>query len=277
MIKVGNFIVGSLVMSIFGLLVANCSGNSKGNDKDTASAPVQEVNRNLRFVSYSYDMIARYTGSDTVPAPNSRYIHYSGEGILPEALGDDSSRTLRDTLEKIARVHFADKDTPEPILGDSIELTNLSPANVDACSSGDSQLSVSLVNPRIAVFDVVTETYDCMAAHGMTNEQVVNYDINHGGIMNLQDLIVPHGETSVTLLLRDNLKLMDIPLLDDLEQVQLSKTFSITSDGLLFIYQPYEIAPYSQGIVRVLVPLGDLMEQNLLTDHGRYAFFGTQQ
>ena len=127
------------------------------------------------------------------------------------------------------------------------------------------------------MFDVVTETYDCMAAHGMTNEQVVNYDINHGGIMNLQDLIVPHGETSVTLLLRDNLKLMDIPLLDDLEQVQLSKTFSITSDGLLFIYQPYEIAPYSQGIVRVLVPLGDLMEQNLLTDHGRYAFFGTQQ
>ena len=35
-------------------------------------------------------------------------------------------------------------------------------------------------------------------------------------------------------------------------------TFYLTNEGIVLFFQPYEIAPYSEGVVRILIPYREL-------------------
>jgi hypothetical protein len=48
-------------------------------------------------------------------------------------------------------------------------------------------------------------------------------------------------------------------LFDDPEKIPLDRQkFALTRDGLVFIYDPYEIASYAQGTVLLTVPVKEL-------------------
>lgn len=264
-------------MSICALLVVtglSCSRREKNQEeRDT---PHQEINQNLKFISYSYDMIAEYVGSDTLDAPGSRYIHYNGEGILPEVLGDDNIRMLRDTLERTAGIEFTDDSTPTPTVGEEQRLTDLTPSSTESCGEVYSRVSASLVNPRVVSFDVLGSSYECLAAHGMNTLTCINYCIADGKILKLSDLIKPGNDKALLKLIFQNLKSREISLQVKESELTIPQSFAVTSDGLDFIYQPYEIAPYSEGIIRASVSLGDLMMGSLLTPEGDFVFNGTR-
>lgn len=70
-------------------------------------------------------------------------------------------------------------------------------------------------------------------------------------------------------LIRDQVTSDGVTLVDGMEAVGISPQFAITSDGLKFSYDPYEIAPYSEGVVSVKIPVENLIDAGILNENGR--------
>lgn len=269
--------IGRIGLAALCLLIAICNGACTGNkvSKDKTAGEQTEVNHNLRFVSYSYDMIAEDSKNQNENLPGSNYIRVTGEGILPLALGNDNIKQLRDSLQNLAAITFLQDGNPMPVLPVGYTITNLLPSNTESCGNISSRMGASLVNPRVVVFDHVAGVYECGAAHGMKTLTSVNYCIDEGRILDLHDIIKKDSEESLVKLIRNDLALQQIALNTELEDIIIPKEFIIEAHGIDFIYQPYEIAPYSEGIIHATVDLNELMTGGLLTAEGEFIFNGT--
>lgn len=103
-------------------------------------------------------------------------------------------------------------------------------------------------------------------AHGMLQNTIVNIDKKSGEILTLEDLIRGDAEKKLSEIITNHVaknKGLD-------ESASLKKAgffnktlppasnFAVTPYGLLFVYNPYEIAPYSMGIITVFIPEKEL-------------------
>lgn len=264
--KLGLRILGIAAIAV----LAGCSQGKRDESKEGNAMNTQV--QNLKFESYTYDYIGRYIGNDTVPEPGNSLIRFSGQGVLPEDLGDANIRALRDSLLKLASDEYVDSDSPRPVMPDSVVLTDLDPAATDACGEIMSTLAATLVTPRVVVWKSSVGTYQCMAAHGYTVTSFVNYSLSDGRIIGLKDLLKPGYEKQLVKLIRDKVKEMKVSLLCQLNEIEIPSQFEITTEGLSFSYDPYQIAPYSEGTVSVPVSTGDLID--LLSDNGMLILTG---
>ena len=249
-------------------VISGCGNSKKENIKDETKT----VNRNLQFESYTFDMIAERTDSDTVGIPGEKYIRYSGQGMLPVDIGDAAVKSLRDSLLRMVRVRFEEESGPSPMLSDGERLTDLPPLDSDACGIMYSSLSLTLATPAVMVWEGYREGYACGAAHGNRAASFVNYSVESGKILSLASLMKPNYEKPLVKMIREKIDDMDTDLLVKLNEVEISDQFKITSTGIVFSYDPYMIAPFSEGIVQVKIPTGDLMD--LLSDDGVYYLTG---
>lgn len=249
-------------------LLAACGGK-KGEEEAAQSGKI------LKFESYTYDMVAQITGDSVEYTPGSSLVRLSGEGVLPSDIGDNDIRLLRDTLMKISGIVYADEYTPGPNLPEGMTVTELNPDTTQACGYVNNMLSATMVNPRVVVFENTRDSYPCMAAHGMSSVSYVNYNVDKGRIVRLGYLFNDDYKGKLLKLIRDRITADKVPLVDGIKSVGISDQFAITSDGLTFSYDPYEIAPYSEGVVTVRIPLGDLMEAGILNDNGRSLLTGS--
>ena len=262
--KVSKLIVNCLALAALAVGVTACG---KGNaDKEGKS----DVNTNLSFESFQFDYVAQADTTDSVEG--AKFIHLKSEGVLPRDLGSANIKTLRDSLLAMSGVTFTGEDSVDPKLPEGYSLTDAMPDSVDSCDEDYSRISLALVNPRIAVFEVSVYDYPYHAAHGMTTESYLNYDLTAGRILGLQDLLVKGYEKKLAELVRADVKAMNVSLLGNLSDMQPSAQFAMTSNGLMFSYNPYEIAPYSEGVVKVEVSLDQLVEANLLSPLGKSLF-----
>lgn len=263
---------------IFAMIAAVSIGTiacSDGNKKNADSRlDAVTVNRDIKFESFTYDFIGEYFSSDTLMfnTPGGKYVRYIGQGVLPQDIGNSDVRILRDTLMKIAHVRFADEDRPEPVLTDSIRLTDLEANDSIACGEVISNLVTTLVTPRVVVWENTLYTYPCLAAHGISSTVYINFGMDNGRIINLSDLLKPDYEKPLAAMIAERIKTMDIQLLVSPEEIGVPEQFEITSRGIIFSYDPYQIAPYSEGTVQVELNTGDLY--NLLSPRGTYILTG---
>lgn len=226
------------------------SGNKKTAD-DAAVLPVVE------FEGYRYDVIASVPDSDALDTEGGKFWRFSGTGMLPVKVGNKDVSVLRDSLERLGGVMVIDKTHSAPILDSpllkdmGLTATDFDPKSTKACSSYYNQLSVALCTPAVVVWKDYSYSYLCMAAHGMYNTSFVNYSIEDGKILSVADLMKPGYEKELTVLIRQKLKEMNVPLLVDINEVGIPKDFEITSQGLRFMYGLYEIAAYVEGEVTV--------------------------
>lgn len=247
---------------------ASCS-DKKADSKESAPAT-----RDIVFESFSYEQIGEYTDADTTLGDGSRYVKFIGQGVLPQDIGDTDIKHLRDTLVKISNIAFTEDGTPIPAMPTGIQLTDLSAGDTEACGEVINALSTTLVTPRVVVWENTTESYACGAAHGNHSTAYVNFDMTNGKIISLSDLFKSGYKNQLTKLVRNKLKTSDYNLLVPVSQVPLSDEFAITSKGILFSYDPYEIAPYSDGTVQVELSIGDITE--LLSEEGNYILTGVK-
>ncbi len=265
---------GILSLFVAAVLVATV-GCSKKKESAFRSDNRARVEKDLKFESFSYDVIVAVPDSNTIDSnPSSKYVRYTCEGVLPETLGDDNVRNLRDSLMSMAGLRYADDSMPSPIIGEGDSITNLNPLSTDACGAFIVKLSASLINPRVVVFDCYNESYFCGAAHGLYGIGALNYDISNGKILELGDIIADGKENELLKAVRKNLAGMKRSLYVSDSDIQLPEQFKIVGNGLEFIYQPYEIASYSEGVITVPVGLDVLDGQNLFTPEGKYIFYG---
>lgn len=261
--KILLFAVAALALG-----VASCS-EKKADSKTSAPAT-----RDIVFESFSYEQIGEYINADTLMEEGNNYVKFIGDGVLPQDIGDTDIKHLRDSLIKIANIAFDADGTPIAAMPEDIRLTDLSPNDTEACGEVINTLSTTLVTPRVVVWENMTESYACGAAHGNSTTAFINFDMTNGKILTYEDLFKSGYRKKLTKLVRDKLKASEYNLLIPVSQVPLSEEFAITSKGILVSYDPYAIAPYSDGTVQIELSLGEISE--LLSEDGNFILTGVR-
>lgn len=252
------------------LAVAVTSCSEKKSDSNEAQAQT----RNIVFESYTYDTIGAYPDSDTIAAPGGKYVRFIGQGILPKDIGDTDILNLRDTLVKISNITFNDSDKPIPVMPDSMSFTNLNPIETDACGEAVSTLTTTLMTPRVVVWENSKESYACGAAHGNRSESFINFNMETGKILEYSDLFKQGYTQALTKIIQQKLKESSYELLVPINSVKIPSEFAVTSKGMIFSYDPYQIAPYSEGIIQVELSVSELTD--LLSPEGNYILTGVK-
>lgn len=114
------------------------------------------------------------------------------------------------------------------------------------------------------------------SAHPESNHQSVNYDLSTGDTLTLSDIITNNADHSAivnAILSSLSKEVKNYSLYPDYEDVvkqRFNRDFLSDNDwyfnreGICFFFSPYEIAPYSSGVISVTVSYADL--QGILED-----------
>ena len=112
-------------------------------------------------------------------------------------------------------------------------------------------------------------------AHGMYNTTYLNIDLKNGKKLVLDDLFkTDYSDILTDLILNEMIAENGVTCCEELEELGYGTTGNITytenfhldEHGITFLYNPYEIAPYSMGQTSVTVPyqmLGHILDETL--------------
>lgn len=254
------------------LLAGACGAKEK---KEKGEETEETVVENLSFESYKFEKIGEFEDSDSLAPDGERFVRYISEGVLPRDLGRGGVKLLRDSLMRMARIVKGEDDKPAPLMADSMIMTYEIPDSIINCGFVYSSLSTTLMTPRIVVWEVERETYAYHAAHANRYMGFLNYNLTNGRILNLSDLMKQGYEPELTAMVREKIKGEDIQLLVEPEEIELPEAFAVTSDGLLFSFNPYSIAPYSEGIIKINLSLDEI--NDLLSENGLFLLTGNRE
>jgi len=125
------------------------------------------------------------------------------------------------------------------------------------------KIAIELVPPGLATLRIDDTRYEG-GAHGMTSVVWQSFEAAQGRRLQLSDLATGAGMDSLSLLGERAFRLVrDIPPGADFKnhgwfwetgRFALSPNFGATRDGLVFHWNPYDIAPYASGSTTILLP-----------------------
>lgn len=128
---------------------------------------------------------------------------------------------------------------------------------------------VQSLTQKILSYAVSTDSYAPHAAHGMYGISYVNYDIEGARVFGLSDIFTPEGLQALPGVIRTTAERMTGSIgSTTIETLPADNNFTVEPDGdVVFVYQPYEVASFAQGIINVPVPAYTV--DSLLTDYGK--------
>ncbi len=146
------------------------------------------------------------------------------------------------------------------------------PENVGSAFMEDqSSLQVEYVNQRIAVFRQQNYIYSG-GAHGNHGVLYICYDLQADKEIVFDDIIGDESGVKNLILKKlmqrygcESLEMLGERLF--LENFEASNNIRMDEDGLTFVYNPYEIGPYSEGVIEVTVKADEMLP--LLTPYGK--------
>jgi len=138
---------------------------------------------------------------------------------------------------------------------------------------------VELFTPDLASIRFEISTYATDATHQFDSTSAFNYDIRTGNPLGLGDMFLPDSGYLETLSAYATNALLDEfkdeqdavgPMIQegagpDPENYQ---NIFLTKDGLLIVFDPYQVAPYAAGTIEVTVPYSEIagaMNPNVLS------------
>ncbi|AJC86275.1 DUF3298 and DUF4163 domain-containing protein [Campylobacter sp. RM16704] len=95
-------------------------------------------------------------------------------------------------------------------------------------------------------------------AHGMMNYERKTYDIINMTLINLKMELKLENEDFKKLIKDKLFSLYNENELFDTKDLKMTEIFEVRKDGLVFIWEPYEIAPYSTGVVEIFIDFKEL-------------------
>lgn len=98
-------------------------------------------------------------------------------------------------------------------------------------------------------------------AHPSRTRRYRTYLIESGAALKLSEVFLPHGVDHVKALLHQMAKRDPRALSSDTLELAPSDEFALTPDGVLFAFQPYELAAYVDSPRDILLPWTDLLAQ----------------
>ncbi|MCF7801586.1 MAG: DUF3298 and DUF4163 domain-containing protein [Candidatus Marinimicrobia bacterium] len=107
-------------------------------------------------------------------------------------------------------------------------------------------------------------------AHGMSATRLASYRTETGEKIKLSDILLPDFDQQLQTIGEKSFRRQwEIPADQDLDeagfwfeknQFRLSNNYAVTSNGLIFLYNPYEVAPYSFGTLELVVEFSEIRD-----------------
>ena len=192
---------------------------------------------------------------------------------IPKASGTETvANNINSTLDNhiIAQSNFTDSDTSNKSVDQAIAQFNKEFTEFQSNFPESSQTWEYFVDGEITynseqLICIALTTYlDTGGAHGNTNVKFFNFDPETGllipdseFILDLSNFKAIVKEALVKTLKTDG----DNSVLSNLffgEEFQLPESLGFSDEGIIIIYNPYEIAAYSQGIIEFTIPYESL-------------------
>lgn len=247
----------SLLM--IGALAAGCSSHDANETKSGSN--------DLQFKTVAAGATYSLDGTASVFQTASDVLYSDSVSIvMPEVLGKADVSVLRDSILSMA-VDSTGTDVRaviEASLGKTAASTGFAPrllTRAEASQAADSVISgfnnvtgrVVYLTPDLLVYRVSTESYTPGAAHGMGTNFYINYDIASGSILTVDKLFTADGLKALPAKIAA--RAADLaPMIGrtDITALPAANNYMISSGGeIVFVYQPYEVASYAQGSIRI--------------------------
>ncbi len=107
-------------------------------------------------------------------------------------------------------------------------------------------------------------------AHPNSVFEYYNFDATSGNRLSINDLVLPELENDLIKLgekkfreiknIPHNQSLVSAGYWFESNMFYLSESFIVTDSGLVFLYNPYEIAPYAEGVTELFIPNEELKD-----------------
>lgn len=190
----------------------------------------------------------------------------------PEQLGNADLTILKDSLLDFAYADTTSKSVDKAILAflddtsliegvkDAVVVDSM-PSGSDRTQAyfGNVTATVSDLDEEMVTYQVMTSTY-LGGAHPMTGIHPFTYDLRSGKILNIDNMFKPEARDSIMPIIINALaRQLDVdPMnLDKAGIFTMQLTYPgkpyIANNMLYFHYNPYDIAPYSSGMIDVAV------------------------
>lgn len=168
------------------------------------------------------------------------------------------------------------KETNEPILAD-FDSTMLYTLNNEHVLEGFSLLS----DEKIYVYGINRYVY-MGGWHGLEVKNFINFDLTNGRKITENDLFVKAYAGKLTEIIKSRIveqseeddNIQPISNLEDtdywVDAIKPNNNFYITDEGINYLFNPYEIGPYSLGQTEVIIPfykLKGILKPNNIISH----------
>ena len=201
---------------------------------------------------------------------------YAHVDTLPQPLA--TAHDVAEQWAKAARADDAPLDSLRPYAerfsSDYFDIYGRDSKEVDRWLQYEftANMRVDALTDRLVTYKTIVYSY-LSGAHGQTFVRYANFDMQDLRLLRTEDLFVPHAADSLRPLLVEGLKaywkedgqpVMTTEQLDDIiwdspSQLALPESVpGLTPQGIVFLYQSYEIAAYAAGLPVVTIPYQDL-------------------
>ncbi|MCU4390914.1 RsiV family protein [Acinetobacter courvalinii] len=129
-------------------------------------------------------------------------------------------------------------------------------APADGMVQNESSTSVRFVgqNYNLATFAIQSYSYSTGAAHGMSHQEFVNFDLKNKKHITVSELL----KSEMNNKLRDELYAANQNWLEQhnikKDQLQVSDNYYYGVNGIVFVYPLYELASYAEGMSELTLP-----------------------
>lgn len=213
-------------------------------------------------------------------------LHMSFEIEMPTMLEVDSVLPLiqHNLLRNLLGENYADMETPEAMANymsvyETEYLSNNTQMRQEMIDNGDEDILPAFCEEQILSGRVLSVVSGIMSysmeqyvytggAHGISNRFYFNYCLKTGKLLHDSDLFVDDATEILMQLLREQL----VAQTDELQQVDELYTsyyyvdrivpnnnFYLSEEGITYVFNPYEIAPYAYGATEIFIPKEQLL------------------
>ncbi len=194
----------------------------------------------LKLYEYSYVEEGNFP---TFGDENAKYSYHYSLSIVPESQVDAFEKKLSPESAKYYLMGLK---------GENIELPPLHYDNINYQRVTYNQDGILTIQSNYYIYEG--------GAHGMHGQSYTHYDLEKNKTIVLEDILLDGYQRKLPHLLLKKAQQEGVPLLfpDEEKGIEVSKNFLFKANKIIFIYQPYEIAPYAAGVVEIGIPYNEI-------------------
>ncbi len=288
-----HFTLHRLCIATTALLMCACSGkqssdSNSATDRDDEYQPASVVKPGNVVKSFKIDEdVITASRLLCITSPDdTTYLKISTSVQWPVKLASFDIKPLQDALLGILYPAYSGSDIAEAAnafttevnsslyaitAGSTITEIDEDKAPYDAYFF-DKTATIKSITSNTATFEIVTSMYSG-GAHPNSDTNIFTYDLESSSIVTPDMIFKPGSENAIDSLIRNNLanqfgttpdKLTEGGLLEN--DVKMSGVMYLGQQCVCFVYQPYEIAPYSMGVITANLYFDEI--RSLLTPKG---------